>query len=86
MLLEVLVTLFSKARGSTIPVSEIASLLSERFGRDVDRVVTPSYVGQLLRKRLFIKTYKTKGVYVVPVTERDKIVLLAERFGIDAEH
>jgi hypothetical protein len=41
-------------------------------------------VGGILRKKLNLLTYKSHGVYVVPITERAKIKLLCTRYGIDA--
>jgi hypothetical protein len=36
-----------------------------------------------LRKKLNLQTYKSHGVYVVPLTERPKIELLCKRYGVN---
>jgi hypothetical protein len=83
MLLDVLSAAMDNAARSTISVSEVASLFIERYGRDFDRPITPRYVGELLRKRLHVKTYKSHGVFVVPMSARSQVEYLARRSGID---
>jgi hypothetical protein len=38
-----------------------------------------------MRRKLNLETYKSHGVYVIPSTQRQKIVLLSARYGIDDE-
>jgi hypothetical protein len=65
-----------------VGVTAVADALAKKVGTDFERLITPRYVGQIIRKRLRIATYRTHGVYVVPVTERDKVLFLAERYGV----
>jgi hypothetical protein len=81
-LLEVVAGLLNGKRPA-VPVAEIATAFAARFGNDFDRVITARYVGQLLRKRLRLTTYKSHGVYVLSVTETEKVLFLCERFGVD---
>lgn len=83
MLLDVLVDLFVESGRTTIPISEITKMFVERFGKDVDHIITPRYVGSLLRKRLHLSTYKSHGVFVLPSSLQEKVLFLAKRFGID---
>jgi hypothetical protein len=43
---------------------------------------TGKWIGNVLRQRLRLKTVKSHGVYVVPKSERPKIDVLAQRFGV----
>ena len=81
--LEILAELISSSERTVIPVSEIATGLIERYGHEYDRPITNRWVGSILRKRLNIRTYKSHGVYVVPMQERCKIELLCARFGVN---
>lgn len=81
-LLELLVELTDDAEEAYIPLSEITSLFVDRHGADYERPITNRYIGHLLRKRLRLSTYKRHGVYVLPLVEKEKILVLAERYGI----
>ena len=83
--LEILAELMSSSERPVVPVSEIATGLIERYGSEYDRPITNRWVGSILRKRLNIRTYKTHGVYVVPMQERSKIELLCRRYGVGVE-
>ncbi len=83
-LLELLVELTNASERPHIPLSEITSLFIERHGADYERPITSRYIGHLLRKRLRLHTYKSHGVYVMPLTEQPKIEVLCKRYGISA--
>ena len=80
--LEILAELMSTSQRPVVPVSDIVTGLVERYGGEYDRPITNRWVGSVLRKRLNIRTYKSHGVYVVPIQERPKIELLCTRYGI----
>lgn len=67
---------------TSIPLSEIKSLFVARHGTDYERPITNRYIGFLLRKRLHLHTHKSHGVYVVPSSEKSKIMALCARYGI----
>ena len=83
--LEILVTLIAGSQRPVVPVADIARGLIERYGDEYDRPITNRWVGSVLRKRLNIRTYKSHGVYVVPMQERSKIELLRRRYGVDPD-
>ena len=83
--LEILAELMVGSQRPVIPVADIATRLIERFGDEYDRPITNWWVGSILRKRLNIRTYKSHGVYVVPLQERPKIELLCKRYGVDSD-
>ena len=80
--LEILAELMSSSERPVVPVSDIVTGLVERYGGEYDRPITNRWVGSVLRKRLNIRTYKSHGVYVVPVQEHSKIELMCTRYGI----
>ncbi len=81
-ILEVLADLIDKADRPVIPIGDVASQLIHRFDAEYDRPITNRWVGSVLRKRLNLRTYKSHGVYVVPMTERPAIEMLCARYGI----
>jgi len=80
--LEVLADLMDKSDRAVIPIANIASQMSERFDLDFERPITNRWIGSVLRKRLNIHTYKSHGVYVVPMSERPSVEMLCSRYGI----
>jgi hypothetical protein len=80
--LEILAELMEARQRPVIPVADVASGLAERYGDEYDRPITNKWIGGVLRKRLNIFTYKSHGVYVVPMNQRMKIETLCARYGI----
>lgn len=66
-----------------ISIADITASFSTQFGSDHSRPVTHRYVGEIIRKRLHLATYKSHGVYVIPMTEKSKIEHLCARYGIE---
>lgn len=85
LLLDVLRELLSKEPGETLLLSMITARFQERFGAEFERPVTPRYIGSLIRKRLHLTTYKTKGVFVMPRAELAKVESLCQKFGVVAD-
>ncbi len=83
--LEVLAELMAASERPVIPVADVATGLIERYGTEYDRPITNRWVGGILRKRLNIHTYKSHGVYAVPMDERSKIELLCDRYGVSVK-
>lgn len=82
-ILEVLADLIENAERTVVAIADVAALLVERYGADYERPITNRWVGGILRKRLNVQTYKSHGVFVVPITERPKVELLCVRYGVD---
>ncbi len=82
-LLEVLSELIASANRTSVPIAEITAAAVERYGSEYERPLTNRWVGGIVRKRLHVLTYKSRGVFVVPVTERGKIEMLCAKYGID---
>lgn len=79
-LLDVIVSL--KDGDRSIPVGDIAAAFIKRHGADYDRPITNRYIGSLLRRRLHLQTYKSDGVYVLPMKNEEKLRALCVRYGI----
>lgn len=83
--LEILAEIMAGTDRVVVPVSDVLEWFIERYGAEYDRVITPRWIGGILRKRLNLQTYKSHGVYVVPMTERPKVELLCARYGVVIE-
>lgn len=80
--LEILAERLAQTNENTISVAEVTAAFVARFAQEYDRPITNRFVGGILRKRLRLTTYKTHGVYVVPVTEKAKVEQLCIRYGV----
>lgn len=80
--LEILGELMAGSARPVVPVADIVAIFIERYGFEYERPITNRWIGSILRKRLNIGTYKSHGVYVVPMGDRSKIELLCARYGV----
>ncbi|MGK2957402.1 MAG: hypothetical protein ACSLFB_03170 [Acidimicrobiales bacterium] len=80
--LEILQHLFSHTTQSAIAISEITTAFAKRFSGEYERPITGRFIGGVLRKRLRLVTYKSHGVYVVPISEKAKVEELCIRYGV----
>jgi hypothetical protein len=83
LLLDVIMSLSHGDKG--IPVSEITREFANRHGADYERPITNRYIGSLLRQRLRFRTYKTGGVYVLPMKDEEKLRSLRKKYGVGEE-
>ena len=83
--LEVVQDLRESPYANGISIKEIAERVSERFGDDFERKVTPHWIGHVIRRRLGLKTEKRHGIYVIAATEGPKLTRLLEKYGITTE-
>ncbi len=81
MLVAVLET-FADASAPNAAVSLITENFNRRLQDEPSRPVSNKWVGGFLRQRLHLRTMKTSGVYVVPLTERKRVDALAQRYGV----
>ncbi len=80
--LEVLKDLYQQGKDGSIPVSDVTTIFTERFSAEYERPITARIIGGVLRKRLRLVTYKSHGIYVLPVTEKTKVDELCIRYGV----
>lgn len=70
------------ATGAGISVSAITNAVSRKTSGDSQDYLSPKSVGSIIRTKLHLATQKSRGIYVVPHTERARIAALAARYGI----
>src|SRR5208337_1210935 len=80
--LEVVQDLRESPYANGISIKEITERVSERYGDDFERKVTPHWIGHVIRRRLGLKTEKRHGNYVIASTEGPKLTRLLEKYGI----
>lgn len=68
--------------GPGISVASVARTLSSKILGNLQVPMTPKAVGFIIRTRLRLTTVKSRGVYVIPNTERGRIAALAARYGV----
>lgn len=73
-----------KSTGAGISVASVARSLSSKISGNLQVPITPKAVGFIIRTRLRLTTIKSRGVYVIPNTERGRISTLAARYGVAA--
>ncbi len=78
----ILQMLFGAPEKRTISMKDIAIELQKRYGGEYDRNITSKWVGGIVRRRLQIRTQKSNGVYIIPITQRPKLERLFEKYGL----
>src|SRR5947199_2835251 len=82
-ILEIIRDMLSSPYGeSRLPLKYITSWFVDRHGMDYERKVTSKWIGTIIRKKLNLKTQKSHGVYVIPLSEKPKLERLYEKYGI----
>jgi hypothetical protein len=80
--LEITAELIACSQRPVVAVSQITARLIHRYGSEYERPITNRWIGSILRKRFNVRTYKSHGVYVVPVRERFKIEMACRKYGV----
>src|SRR5213594_2627325 len=80
--LEIIQELQSVNDGAGISIKEIASRFIEQNGEDFERKVTPHWIGQIVRRKLGLKTERQMGGYVLARAEGPKLARLFEKYGV----
>lgn len=80
--LQVMAERLSQEDRTVLPLQEIVTAFSARFGTEYDRPITNRYLGGILRNRLGLPLYKTGGVIAVSLKERARLDVLFGRYGI----
>ena len=66
--------------GATIGV--VTNLFNEAAETALGSPVSNRWVGHFIRSKLGLQTKKSQGVYAVPLTDRPRVIRLAERYGL----
>ena len=80
--LEVIRDLARTSERSNVPIKAITEAFVARHGAELDHKVTNQWIGTIARRRLELRTQKSHGNYVIPLTEQPKLDRLYERYGI----
>ncbi|HLY61031.1 MAG TPA: hypothetical protein VKV95_09800 [Terriglobia bacterium] len=68
-----------------LAVKEIAERFIARHGEDFERKVTPHWVGNVIRRKLGLKTERRRDGYFIAAAEGMKLESLSEKYGIISE-
>jgi hypothetical protein len=66
-------TLASQYGGSRLPLKDITSWFVDRHGMDYERKITSKWIGTIIRKKLNLRTMKSHGAYLIPISEKPKL-------------
>jgi hypothetical protein len=69
--------------GAPLTMKDIASRFAEVHREELDRAVTPKWIGGVLRRKLGLKPEKSHGSFVLPLSEFSKLPRLYEKYGIE---
>src|SRR5206468_9373939 len=73
------------ASGETrLSVKEITSWFADRHGEDYVRKITTKWIGGVIRRKLRLRTERTRDGYVIRAEERSRLPLLLERYGLSS--
>jgi hypothetical protein len=82
-LLSVIAASVAGAERSILPLQEIVTAFTVRFGNEYDRPITSRFLGGVLRNRLGLSMYKTNGNVAVSLKDRSRLVALFARYGVE---
>jgi hypothetical protein len=80
--LEIIQELQGSSYGMGLSIREIANRFIERHGEEFERKATPHWIGQIIRRKLGLKTYRRGGSYYIAESEDAKLDRLFERYGL----
>jgi hypothetical protein len=85
-ILEVIRDLQESSYGTGFPIKEITDRFIARHGEDFDRKITPHWIGYVIRKKLGLKTERSREGYRIAASEEPKLARLFEKYGIASEN
>lgn len=80
--LTILRHLFNTISGVGVAVGDVTSLFVANYGADSPRPMTPRRIGTIIRTKLGLRTQKSNGRFVVPVSEQAKLARLYDSYGV----
>jgi hypothetical protein len=81
-MVSILRNMFHSAPTPYLTLSDITAVFNEETATRNQHPLTPKALGWLVRSKLGLQTTKTRGVYVIPQSERSKVDALAARYGL----
>ena len=80
--LEIIQELRESPYADGVSIKEIAERMADRHGDDFERKVTPHWIGNVVRRKLGLKSVRRGGNYYVAESEKEKLGQLFERYGL----
>ena len=80
--LEALVVLQKEGNSEQIALKDITNYVVEHYGIEHDRVITPRWIGRILRHALQLRPYKSHGTFVVATKSLENLDRVFARYGI----
>jgi hypothetical protein len=80
--LEIIHELQESPYTDVLSIKEIGERFVERHGDDFERKVTPHWIGQVVRRKLQLKTERHRDGYVIAPSEHPKLTRLLEKYGV----
>ncbi len=62
-----------------------ATCFIEQHGEDFERRITPHWIGQVIRRKLQLKTERRREGYVIAASEGPKLARLLEKYGMASD-
>jgi len=71
-----------RTEGAPWSVKDIAERFATRYGSELERPVTPRWIGFQLRRRLGVSPVRRGGAFFVPESSQEQIASLCRRYGV----
>src|SRR5205085_12501949 len=68
---------------SKLSIKDITNWFVDRHGEEYERKITAKWIGNIIRRKLALKTQKSHGVFVIAPWEVSKLPRLYEKYGIN---
>jgi len=84
-ILEVIRDMLANPYGTKLFIKDIASWFLDHHQNEYKVIITPKWIGGIIRKKLNLKTQKSHGNYLIPITEISKLERLYEKYGLSVK-
>jgi len=80
--LEIIYEMVNAPFPTPLSVKAITGWFTDRYGEDYERKITGKWIGNIIRKRLSLKTERQGGLFIISESQKSKMERLFERHGI----
>jgi cytochrome c-type biogenesis protein CcmH/NrfF len=70
---------------SKLSVKDITNWFVDRHGEEYERKITAKWIGNVIRRKLALKTQKSHGAFVIAPWEVPKLPRLYEKYGVTSK-